>query len=349
MLYKYKNLILFVSIILFMELLDYTIIHAILAKISESFSVNVNAVSMSIISYILGTCLFIPTISFFKNKYKSKNILLLCIFIFMISSFICGVSNNIITFDIGRFFQGASISICFPLTLIKLYENINNQYLLKINSIINIPGLAGMALGPFIGAIFSSFFSWRVSFFINIPICIFLLYYCTIIDEFNDSPVGKKQNFNFISFILLSIGLSFSSIGFEIVSFSNINIYIKFLIFIVGVIFILSYILMYFLKKNIVVSLESFKNKSFSQGMIINLFARISIGGFPFALVLYLQYGLNQSLITSGTVLLIISVTGLVSKIFIEKIVKFIGIEKAKNISILFTSIVLMFFSFLSN
>lgn len=210
-----KRLISITSMMLFIELLDSTITHASLNKMANDFSVNVSYLSFSVVFYVLGTCLFIPAVSYIRNRYNPKIFVIISMLLFAISSALCANSNSLFEFSLLRFIQGLCVSICYALLSILTFEGLSTKEIIKINNIISVFALAGIALGPFIGAIFTQYLSWRIAFLINVPFVVILIFMSYPIN-FKKQIENFADKFDYSGFILLSLGLSFSAVGFEV-------------------------------------------------------------------------------------------------------------------------------------
>src|SRR4029079_930211 len=166
-----KILIGIASIVLFIELMDTTILYACAIPVAKDFGVDTSKISFAIFSYLIGTCICIPLVSYLAKKFNRIKIIILCLFMFSLFSLFCGISSNLYMFSIFRFFQGIAISIGSAMTILTLLASCESDEIVQAMASINIPALAGTAIGPFVGALFSYYISWRIAFIINVPIC----------------------------------------------------------------------------------------------------------------------------------------------------------------------------------
>ncbi|EKD46066.1 MAG: hypothetical protein ACD_69C00031G0004, partial [uncultured bacterium] len=65
-----KTLSWIAALILFIELLDTTILSSCLVPVAASFHVHSARMSLPILAYIVGTCIFIPIAAWLSNRYN---------------------------------------------------------------------------------------------------------------------------------------------------------------------------------------------------------------------------------------------------------------------------------------
>lgn len=347
-----KVLIWATSIILFIELLDTTILYSCVVPIAKNFGVSPESMSLPIITYIIGTCIFIPVAAWLSHKYNKINIIITTLLIFALFSLLCGIAPDIYTFSVFRFFQGVAISISATIAIIALLLACPSNEIVKTIGAINIPALIGTALGPFIGAIFSYYISWRLSFFINVPICLSIVMAIAGFRskvEFSSNQLNVKP-LDYIGIILLSSSLIMVSTGFEQLSHSlNLK---YFLVTLGGIIIGLCYLFIWKLRQkpinkmkiDSVLDLNIFKNRDFLFGAVVNVISRSAMCGLPILISIILQQWFDFSIIKAGAYLAIIAGAGIVAK-FLSPLITQIGIHRSVLLSTILTAMSILILS----
>ena len=166
-----KNIILLVvACALFMETLDTTIITTSIPTMALYFGINPISLKLAMTSYLLSLAIFIPISGWIAEKFGIKKIFVISFIIFTLSSALCGFSQNIWELVVFRILQGFGGALMMPvgrLVLLKLYPRSD---LVKIINYVTIPALFGPMMGPLVGGVISTYFSWQWIFLINIPI-----------------------------------------------------------------------------------------------------------------------------------------------------------------------------------
>lgn len=349
-----KTLTLIASIILFIELFDTTFLYSCLVPVAHDLHTESAGLTLSLLAYIVGTCVFIPMVSWLSSKYNKVNIIVFTLIAFAFTSMLCSVSYTVYDFSLYRFLQGIFISICSATMIILLLSNCAAKDIVKTMGIVNIPALLGTAIGPFCGAVFSFYFSWRFVFIINLPICILIV---TTLMRMKSLAMNSRvdssavPNFDYLGLILISTSLILFSIGINQFT-SNLN-YKYFIVAMIGAAMLVSYIALWKMRQSrqkksySILNLSVFSNSNFNLGTIINVISRSAMCGFPILLSIVLQQVYQFSMIHTGLYLAIIALAGIVAKCFSPWIEK-IGIYKVIIFSSLLIGISIMLFSSLN-
>ncbi len=341
-----KILILAASIILFIELLDTTILYSCLIPVANDFGIDSSNMSLPILSYITGTCLFVPTVSWLSDKYNKITIILISLTAFSFFSLFCGLSPELFTFTFFRFLQGIAISICAATIITTLLTICASNEIVKVMGTINIPALFGTAIGPFVGAVFSYYISWRIAFIINFPIgmlIVFALMPLKSNPQFCLRQELPHRHFDWLGLILMSSCLIMLSIGFE--QLSHALKLLNGVLILIGAVLGASYALVWkrrrnqttLIKKNSILDLYVFKNRDFLFGAMANVIARSAMCGVPVLISIVLQQTYGFTVIQAGWYLAIIACAGIFAK-FLSSFIVEIGVRKSVVIFSILTS-----------
>src|SRR5438132_620194 len=97
---------LIVSLALFMDVLDSSILNTAVPIIAHDFQVNPIDLKIALISYLLSLAIFIPVSGWAADKFGTKPIFTSATILFTISSFFCGYAHSLMALVIARFIQG---------------------------------------------------------------------------------------------------------------------------------------------------------------------------------------------------------------------------------------------------
>lgn len=331
-----KQILIFVTaIILFMELLDTTILYVCFIPISNAFSIDIARMSFPVVSYVVGTCVLIPIVAWLSQQFNLINIMMVALAVFSISSLACGLSSDIVSFTAFRFLQGASISVAGTASIATLLSLLRNREIVKTMGLINIPALTGSALGPFIGGLFSYYSSWRFAFIVNFPIGImilFLLRQCKKNPVFQPRKNSLRSHMDWLGYLLILMFLILSSIGFE--RLSNKPDIFACLSSIAGLSCCLGYFVLWKSRQSqnqnnnlSLLDLRVFNNFNFLFGIIVNITARAAMCGVPALLGVILQHEYNLSVMMVGWYMVIIAGAGIAAK-FLSSYIEKIGVSR---------------------
>jgi EmrB/QacA subfamily drug resistance transporter len=170
------RLILFatVSIALFMASVDQTIVATALPSIQRDLHAQVNWSSWTITVYALGQVLVMPLAGKFGDHYGRKKILLGAVALFTTASLCCGLANNIYLLIVLRAIQALGGGAFMPSATGIIADEFGagrDRALGLFSSIFPMGGI----VGPVLGGLVVTYWSWRGIFLVNIPVGLFLL------------------------------------------------------------------------------------------------------------------------------------------------------------------------------
>ncbi|WLD24464.1 DHA2 family efflux MFS transporter permease subunit [Flavobacterium dauae] len=332
------------AVAMFMQSLDGTILNTSLPSIAVDMNYSPLEMQSVIVSYTLTLALFIPLSGWLSDKFGTKKMFILAVFLFTLGSLFCALSIDLLTLNLSRILQAIGGSMMVPIArLAILYQYPRNQ-LLKIMNYITIPGLLGPVIGPSLGGFLSDNFSWHWIFLVNLPVGILGMILAWKIMPNYKNTVGK---FDVLGLVYFSLALVFITLAMELSSV-GINHYslILALVFFAGLLFVLYY--KHFKRTNKpIINLNLFKIRTLRIGLIGSLITRFGISGLPFLLPLMMQVGFGFSASKAGIMLLPSALTTIAVKPWIVKIVKYFGYRKVLISNTLFLATIIFVFSFM--
>jgi EmrB/QacA subfamily drug resistance transporter len=163
-------------------------------------------------AYMLTSTISIIIFGKMSDIYGRKSILITGIIIFIITSIMCGFSENMIELIVFRGLQGIGGGILISLPFVMVGEIFSPRERAKYMGILgSVFGVADV-LGPILGGLVTDTLGWRYVFFINVPlgiIALILIYYS--IPNYNQDNVKKVIDYRGI--ILFTLALSSMFLG----------------------------------------------------------------------------------------------------------------------------------------
>lgn len=154
----------------FMEVLDTSIASVALPYIAGSVSATNDEATWVLTSYLVANAVVLPASSWFALRFGRKRFLVICIVIFTASSFLCGAAPTLGILLIARAIQGAGGGALQPLSQAILLESFPPQKRGMAMAVFALGVVVAPVLGPTFGGWLTDTYSWRWSFYINIPI-----------------------------------------------------------------------------------------------------------------------------------------------------------------------------------
>uniref|UniRef100_UPI002AAFD9AA DHA2 family efflux MFS transporter permease subunit n=1 Tax=Burkholderia cenocepacia TaxID=95486 RepID=UPI002AAFD9AA len=197
--------------VVFMAVLDTTIVNVALPTIARDYRVNADDVSMVSIAYLVSLTVFIPVSGWWGDWIGGRRALLAAVGMFTIASALCGLSANLGHLVAFRVLQGIGGAVMTPVGLAMLFRVYPPSERVRISSVLAMFTALAPASGPILGGLFTSYVSWRLVFFINVPIGMAVFAYGAIALA-NHRPAHPGR-LNVVSLALSGLGLGATMYG----------------------------------------------------------------------------------------------------------------------------------------
>jgi EmrB/QacA subfamily drug resistance transporter len=163
-----------VSLALMMSSVDQTIVATALRAIQHDLRAQVNWSSWTITIYALGQVLVMPLAGKLGDQYGRKKLFLGAVVLFTSASLCCGFAGNIYLLIVLRAVQAVGGGAFMPSAtgiVSEIFGDDRDRAVGLFSSIFPIGGI----IGPVLGGLFVTYWSWRGIFLVNVPIGILLL------------------------------------------------------------------------------------------------------------------------------------------------------------------------------
>src|SRR6201996_5545092 len=163
-----------VSIGLFMASIDQTIVATALPAIEKELHATINWSAWTISIYALGQVIAMPMAGKISDMYGRKKVFMVSAAIFTIASLCCGFAPNIAFMLVARFIQALGGGAFMPSATGIVSDAFGNQRDRAVGAFASIFPIGGI-VGPVLGGVFVSYWSWRGIFLVNVSVGLALL------------------------------------------------------------------------------------------------------------------------------------------------------------------------------
>ena len=202
-----------VMISTFMEVLDTSIANVALPHIAGSLSAGVDESTWVLTSYLVANAIVLPLTGWFSKLFGRKRFYITCVFVFIVSSFLCGVAPSLPLLVLFRILQGAGGGGLQPVSQAILVESFPREKQGMAMAIYGMGVVVAPIIGPTLGGWITDNYSWRWIFFINVPVGLLSIFLTmALISDPPHLPRRKKGepfDIDYIGLGLLSVGLGF--------------------------------------------------------------------------------------------------------------------------------------------
>ena len=193
-----------------LEVMDTTIVNVALPRMSGNFGATPDEIAWVSTGYILSNVVVLPMTAWLSLRIGRKRYLSISIGVFVLASFLCGLSHSlgeIVLFRVLQGGAGAALISTAQATLVEIFPA-NQQSM--VQGFFGLGLGVGPAIGPLIGGWLTDNFSWSWCFFINIPIGIAALTLVLLFLRDEPQPGGdaaRRSPIDGIGIGLLAVGL----------------------------------------------------------------------------------------------------------------------------------------------
>ncbi|MCO5971351.1 MDR family MFS transporter [Actinoallomurus soli] len=155
---------------MFMAVMDTTIVNVALPALGRDLHARAGSVGLVSITYLVSLAVFIPASGWLGDRIGGRRALLGAVGVFTIASALCGVSSSLGELVAFRVLQGVGGAVMTPVGLAMLFRVYPPAERVRISSVLALVTALAPAFGPILGGVFTTYLSWRLVFFVNVPI-----------------------------------------------------------------------------------------------------------------------------------------------------------------------------------
>ena len=205
-----------VTLAAFMEILDTTIVNVALPYIAGSLATSNDNATYALTAYLVSNGIVLTVAGWISDTFGRKRYFLVCITMFTVCSFLCGIAQSLgqlVVFRALQGFFGGGLQPNQQAIILDTFPPARRSAAFAITAIATV---VAPVLGPTLGGYLVEHENWRWIFFVNIPVGAVAVFGNSILIE--DPPWEKskrgrsKRGFDYV-------GLSFIVLGFACMQF----------------------------------------------------------------------------------------------------------------------------------
>ncbi len=301
--FRKRNQKLIVAIIyvcgMLMNSLDSTMVTVAFATLGREFDRSPEAMQGVLIGYLVSMAMFVPASGWLGDRFGTKRIFLLALFLFATGSLLAGLSSTYEQLVLFRVVQGAGGGLLIPVGMAMLYRTYPPEERVRIARILMFAMIIGPALGPLVGGILIEQFSWHAIFFVNVPVGIAALIFGGLfLDEHREEKAGA---FDIAGWLLGGLGLGclmFALNQGPQLGWVSGTVLVALAL---GVAMLIAFVVIELRKREPMVQLRLFSNRLFRSTAIVSFFSSAAFLGILFVTPIFLQEGRGVTPFESGS------------------------------------------------
>ncbi|HWG02457.1 MAG TPA: MFS transporter [Trebonia sp.] len=211
-----------VSIGLFMASVDQTIVATALPAIEHDLRAGINWSGWTITIYALGQVIAMPMAGKISDMYGRKKVFGVSAAIFTLSSLCCGFAPNMALLLVPRFIQALGGGAFMPSATGIVSDHFGPERDRAVGMFTSILPVGGI-IGPIVGGVFVSYWSWRGIFLVNVPIGIILI--ALTLKFIPSNSTRKKSRIDITGIVTLAILIASAMFGITYLGSGDVRWY----------------------------------------------------------------------------------------------------------------------------
>ena len=285
-----------------MAMLDITVVNVAINHLIDEFDTTLDTIQWVATGYTLALATVIPLSGWAADRFGTKRIYILAVFLFMAGSAAAGSAWSVESLIGFRVLQGLGGGMLMPIGMTILTKAAGPERVGRVMAVIGVPMLLGPIVGPILGGWLVDDVSWRWIFFINVPIGIVTLFLASRILEKDEPKPGERLDI--LGLLLLSPGLAALIYGLaQVPSHGGVDSPEVYLPAGIGAVLVALFIWHAFRAKNALIDLKLFRDRAFSVSMVTMVLFVVAFFGAMLLFPLYFQQVRGEGALAAGLLL----------------------------------------------
>jgi len=192
----------------FMEILDTSIVNVALPHIAGNLSAGTDEATWVLTSYLVSNAIVLPAAAWFGSVVGRKRFLMVCIALFTFSSALCGGARTLALLIAMRVVQGAGGGALPSISQAILLESFPPARHGIAMAAYGAGVVIAPIIGPTLGGWLTDAYSWRWTFYINVPVGVLAI---LLVQLFVEEPPYIKHRgrlrVDYLGFGLMALAL----------------------------------------------------------------------------------------------------------------------------------------------
>ncbi|OCT16343.1 MFS transporter [Paenibacillus pectinilyticus] len=286
----------------FVALLAQTLLNVALPSMMTDLNVNENTIQWLINGYMLVNGVLVPVSAFLISRFTTRKLFLTAAGFFALGTIICAFAPGFSVLLTGRLVQAVGAGILMPLMTIVFLTIFPVAERGKAMGLMGVAMICAPAIGPTLSGWIVEHHSWRVLFYIVLPLSLFAFIY----GAFSMKNVIKtsKPKFDILGVIFSTLGFGGLLYGFSDAGADGWNSSTVVTCLIIGAVALILFVWREFTAEKPLLELRVFKYNMFSLTMVINIIITMSMYAGMVLLPIFLQNIRGFTPLDSGLLLL---------------------------------------------
>jgi EmrB/QacA subfamily drug resistance transporter len=158
-----------------MTILDSTIVNVAIERLAVVYDSKLSTIQWVSTGYLLALAAVIPLAGWAVDRFGTRRVFMSAVAAFAGGSLLCGLAWSAGSLIAFRVLQGLGGGLVMPVGMTMLARTAGQNRIGRVMAIVGVPMLLAPAVGPVLGGALLDSASWRLIFFINLPVAVLAL------------------------------------------------------------------------------------------------------------------------------------------------------------------------------
>jgi MFS transporter, DHA2 family, multidrug resistance protein len=191
----------------FLQGYDNTMVAISLPQLQGPMSATLDEITWLLTIYLIAVAIAQPVVGPLVDQFGRRNVYLISVGGFAITSILAGSSDTLIELVFYRFLQGIFSATFQPISQGFVFSEYDLHERGAAMSWWNLGLMAGFVCGPLIGGYITEFYSWRLAYYLNVPISLISMFILAVYAKSRPNPTWTRH-FSKSGYLILIIGLA---------------------------------------------------------------------------------------------------------------------------------------------
>jgi EmrB/QacA subfamily drug resistance transporter len=287
----------------FVAILNQTLLNVAIPHLMNAFNVSADTVQWLSTAYMLTTGVLVPLSAFLIGTFTTRQLFITSMMLFTLGSFICSISPTFSVMLLGRIVQAAGSGIMMPLMMTVILDLFPPQTRGKAMGTMAIALFFAPAIGPTLSGWMLDHWSWRLLFYVVIPIAVVDIILGIVMLPNVETP-GPKPKLDGPGAVTSIVGFSTLLYGFSEAGSKGWGDSLVLTCIIIGVIFLVLFVIRELTTPSPMLNLRVFRFDVFTLTTIIGSVVNMAMFGAMILTPIYLQNIRGFTPLQSGLLML---------------------------------------------
>jgi len=141
-----------------------------LPSLTRAFDASFHAVQWVVLAYLLAITAVIVSAGRLGDQFGRRRLLLAGLLLFAVACGLCGLAPSLAWLVAARVLQGLGAAVMMAMALGMVADTVTKERTGRVMGLLGTMSAVGTAMGPSVGGVLLSLWSWRAIFLIGVPL-----------------------------------------------------------------------------------------------------------------------------------------------------------------------------------